>query len=152
MPDYLTQVRQGAFYGWPYAYIGPHPDPAHKGQRADLVKKTATPDVLLESHVAVLGLEFYIGKQFPAEYRGGAFLACHGSWNRSKRVGYSVQFVPFRDGKPSGKPRDFLTGWMLSPGRREVWGRPVDLLEMPDGSLLVSDDGGGKIWRIRYGH
>lgn len=150
VPDYFTHIQQGGFYGWPYAYVGPNEDPRNKGQRPDLVGKTIVPDVLLGSHVAVLGALFYTGKQFPEEYRGGAFLAFHGSWNRSKRVGYSVAFVPFRDGKPAGGPRDFLTGWMLAPEKKEVWGRPVGLLQMPDGSLLVSDDGGNKIWRVSY--
>jgi glucose/arabinose dehydrogenase len=150
VPDYLTHIQQGAFYGWPYAYIGPHPEPRIHGQHADLIAKTVTPDVLLGSHVAVLDFTFYTGQQFPAEYRGGAFLAFHGSWNRSKRVGYEVAFVPFRNGKPSGPPRDFVTGWMLSPDRTEVWGRPVAVFEMKDGSLLVTDDGGRKIWRVAY--
>ena len=149
-PDYFTHVIQGAFYGWPYAYFGPHEDPRNKGQREDLVKKTVTPDVTLGAHVAVLDAIFYTGKQFPAEYRGGAFLALHGSWNRSKRVGQSVAYIPFTNGKPSGPPREFLTGWMLSPDSQNVWGRPVGLLQLPDGSLLVSDDGGKKIWRISY--
>jgi glucose/arabinose dehydrogenase len=150
VPDYFTRVQQGGFYGWPYAYIGPHEDPRHKGERPDLVKKTIVPDDLLGSHVAVLDFIFYTGQQFPKQYQGGAFLAFHGSWNRSKRTGYSVAFVPFQNGKPSGGPQDFLTGWMLSPNRREVWGRPVGLLQLPDGSLLVSDDGGNKIWHITY--
>ena len=150
VPDYFTHIERGAFYGWPYSYIGPHEDPRNKGLRPDLVKKTVVPDVLLQAHVAVLDCLFYTGKQFPAEYQGGAFLAFHGSWNRSKRVGYSVNYVPFKNGKPSGPVRDFLTGWMLSPEKREVWGRPVGLLQLPDGSLLVSDDGGNKIWRVSY--
>jgi len=101
--------------------------------------------------VAVLDFVFYTGKQFPAEYRGGAFLAFHGSWNRSKRVGQSIAFLPFKNTKPAAEQlREFLTGWMLSPEKREVWGRPVALLQLPDGSLLVSDDGGKKIWRISY--
>lgn len=150
VPDYFTHVIQGGFYGWPYAYFGPHEDPRNKGQRPDLVKKTITPDVDLGAHVAVLDAIFYTGSQFPAEYKGGAFLAFHGSWNRSKRVGQSVAFLPFRDGKPSGPVREFLTGWMVSPDSREVWGRPVGLLQMPDGSVLVSDDGGKKLWRISY--
>ncbi len=151
VPDYFTHIQQGGFYGWPYAYIGQHEDPRNKGKRPDSVAKTIVPDVLLEpAHVAVLDFLFYTGKQFPQEYQGGAFLAFHGSWNRSKRAGYSVAFIPFRNGKPSGPQRDFLTGWMLSPDRREVWGRPVGLLQLPDGSLLVSDDGGRKIWRISY--
>jgi glucose/arabinose dehydrogenase len=150
VPDYFTHIRSGAFYGWPYAYTGPHEDPRNQGQRPDLVKKTIAGDVQLGAHVAVLDFVFYTGKQFPAEYQGGAFLAFHGSWNRSKRVGQSIAFIPFQHGKPAGPQRDFLTGWMLSPDQREVWGRPVGLLVLPDGSLLVSDDGGNKIWRISY--
>jgi glucose/arabinose dehydrogenase len=150
VPDYFTHIQPGGFYGWPYAYIGPNEDPRNKGLRPDLVAKTIVPDVLLQAHVAVLDFVFYTGKQFPARYHGGAFLAFHGSWNRSRRVGYSVAFVPFRNGKPSGPVEDFLTGWMLAPERREVWGRPVGLLELPDGSLLVSEDGGNKIWRVWY--
>lgn len=152
VPDYFTHLQQGGFYGWPYAYIGPHPDPKNGRSRPDLVKKTIVPDVPLEpAHVAVLDFTFYTGKQFPAEYRGGAFLAFHGSWNRSRRAGYSVAFIPFRDGKPAGAQKDFVTGWMLAPERREVWGRPVAVLQLPDGSLLVTDDGGGKIWRVSCG-
>lgn len=150
VPDYFTAVQKGGFYGWPFAYVGPNEDPRHAGKQPELVKKTIVPDVLLPSHAAVLDFHFYQGRMFPSEYRGGAFLAYHGSWNRSKRVGYSVAFVPFQKGKPSGPPRDFLTGWMTDPESKEVWGRPVGLLEMPDGSLLVSDDGGNKIWRIAY--
>jgi glucose/arabinose dehydrogenase len=154
VPDYFTHIQQGGFYGWPYAYIGAHVDPRNRGKAPDhLVEKTIVPDVLLEpAHVAVLDFEFYTGGQFPAEYHDGAFLALHGSWNRSKRVGYAVAFIPFRGGKPSGPQRDFLTGWMLSPESRDVWGRPVGLLVLPDGSLLVSDDGGRKIWRVSYKH
>src|SRR5260370_1165075 len=122
----------------------------HEEPRTDLVKKTIPGDILLQSHVAVLDFMFYTGKQFPAEYQGGAFLALHGSWNRSKRVGYSVAFVPFKDGKPSGPVRDFMTGWMIAPESPQVWGRPVALMQLPDGSILVSDDGGKKIWRIFY--
>jgi glucose/arabinose dehydrogenase len=150
VPDYFTHVQQGAFYGWPYAYAGPHEEPRHKGERPDLVAKTIPGDVLLQSHVAVLDFLFYTGKQFPAEYQGGAFIAMHGSWNRSKRVGYEVSFLPFKDGKPSGPVREFLTGWRISPESRDVWGRPVALMQLPDGSILVSDDGGHKIWRISY--
>jgi len=150
VPDYFTHIQKGGFYGWPYAYAGAHEEPRHKGEREDLVAKTIPGDILLQSHVAVLDFLFYTGKQFPAEYQGGAFLALHGSWNRAKRVGYSVVFVPFKDGKPSGEVRDFLTGWMVSPESRDVWGRPVAVFQLPDGSILVSDDGGKKIWRIRY--
>jgi len=151
VPDYFTHIQQGAFYGWPYAYSGPHEEPRHKGEKPDLVAKTIAGDILLQSHVAVLDFIFYTGKQFPAEYQGGAFIAMHGSWNRSKRVGYEVAFVPFKDGKPSGPVRDFMTGWMIAPESREVWGRPVAILQLGDGSILVTDDGGRTIWRIRYG-
>ena len=150
VPDYLTHVQQGAFYGWPYAYIGPNEDPTNKGLRPDLVAKTVVPDVLLGAHRAVLDFVFYTGKQFPQEYQGGAFLAFHGSWNRSKRVGQSIAFVPFRNGKPSGPPREIVTGWMLGPDQAEVWGRPVALLPLPDGSLLVSEDGNKRIWHLTY--
>ena len=125
VPDYFTHIQKGGFYGWPYAYSGPNEDPRNKGQRPDLVAKTIQGDVLLGSHVAVLDFLFYTGKQFPAEYQGGAFLAFHGSWNRSKRVGQSIAFIPFKDGKPSGPMREVLTGWMMGPDAREVWGRPV---------------------------
>ena len=150
VPDYFTHIQQGAFYGWPYAYSGPHEEPRHKGEKPDLVAKTIPGDVLLQSHVAVLDFLFYTGKQFPAEYQGGAFLALHGSWNRSKRVGYEVAFIPFKDGKPSGAVREFLKGWMVAPESRDVWGRPVAIMQLPDGSILVTDDGGKKIWRIKY--
>lgn len=150
VPDYFTSIKQGGFYGWPFAYIGPNADPRNAGQRDDLVKKTIVPDVPLGAHVAVLDFIFYQGKQFPARYRGGALLAFHGSWNRSERTGYSVAFVPFSNGKPTSAPQPFLTGWMLARDRQEVWGRPVAIMELPDGSILVSDDGGNKIWRISY--
>lgn len=150
VPDYFTTIRRGGFYGWPYAYIGPNEDPRNKGQRPDLVKRTLIPDLLLGAHVAVLDALFYTGKQFPPTYQGGAFLAFHGSWNRSKRVGYSVAFVPFENGQPMSDPQEFLTGFMLDPDKREVWGRPVGLFQLSDGSLLVSDDGGNKVWRISY--
>jgi glucose/arabinose dehydrogenase len=150
VPDYFTHIQQGGFYGWPYSYIGPHEDPINKGQQPGLVAKTIVPDILLGSHVAVLDFIFYTGSQFPQEYRGGAFLALHGSWNRAKRVGQSVAFIPFKDGKPSGELREVLTGWMISPDQREVWGRPVGLLELPDGSLLISDDGGREVWHLSY--
>ena len=148
--DYLVGIKEGGFYGWPYAYNGPHEEPRHKDAAPDMVKKTLYPDVLLGAHVAVLDILFYEGGQFPDEYKGGLFLAFHGSWNRAKRTGYSVVYIPFKDGKPTSGPQDFLTGWMLGEDEREVWGRPVGLLQMPDGSLLVSDDGGRKLWRISY--
>ena len=152
--DYFTSIKQGGFYGWPYAYLGQHADPRIASmtneQRMDLVKTSIAPDVPLVSHIAVLDFLFYTGSQFPAEYRNGAFLANHGSSNRSDRVGYNVTFIPFKNGKPSGPERDFLTGFMLSPNKKEVWGRPVALTQLHDGSMLVSDDGGKKLWRISY--
>ncbi len=150
VPDYFTGIKQGGFYGWPFAYIGPNEDPRRKGERPELVKKTIVPDLPLQAHVAALDFAFYTGKMFPAKYRGGVFLALHGSWNRSKRVGYSVVYIPFKDGKISGQPEEFLKGWMLAPDKREVWGRPVGIFPLPDGSMLVTDDGGNKIWRITY--
>lgn len=150
VPDYLVKIRQGAFYGWPIAYIGPHPEPRHKEVDLAKVKSTTYPDVLLGAHVAVLDILFYTGQQFPAKYRGGMFVANHGSWNRAQRIGYNLTFVPFKDRKPTAGPEDFLTGWMLDPSKKEVWGRPVGMLQMPDGSLLVTDDGGKKIWRVSY--
>ena len=153
VPDYFTHIQQGGFYGWPYAYIGPHEDPRNKGKAPELVAKTILPDVpLMPAHQAVLDFEFYTAKEFPAEYRDGAFLALHGSWNRAQRVGYKIAFVPFRDGQPAGPERDFLTGWMVAPESRDVWGRPVGLLILPDGSMLISDDGGNKLWRVSYKH
>jgi glucose/arabinose dehydrogenase len=149
-PDYVTEVRDGGFYGWPYAYAGKNPDPRRKGERPDLVEKTLVPDVLIQAHSAVLGLTFYEGKMFPDEYRGDAFVALHGSWNRDKRTGYKIIRIPFADGKPSGGYDDFVAGWMLDENRDEVWGRPVGLLVLKDGSLLISDDGADKIWRVTY--
>jgi len=150
VPDYVTKIDEGGFYGWPIAYIGPHAEPRHENVDAAKIRSTLYPDVLLGAHVAVLDILFYTGDQFPAKYRGGMFLAFHGSWNRAERVGYSVTFIPFENGRPTGGPEDFLTGFMLDPKKREVWGRPVGLLQLPDGSILVSDDGGGKLWRIAY--
>lgn len=150
VPDYFTSITPGGFYGWPFSYIGPNEDPRNKGQKPDLVAKTIVPDVVLPAHAAVLDARFYTGKMFPAHYQGGAFLAFHGSWNRAQRLGYSVAFIPFQNGKPSGPREEFLTGFMTDPASKEVWGRPVGLLPMADGSLLVTDDGGNKIWRISY--
>jgi glucose/arabinose dehydrogenase len=150
-PDYFTHVQPGGFYGWPWAYFGPHPEPRHTGQHPELVQKTITPDVALPAHNSPLDFAFYTGTQFPTEYRGGAFITLHGTWNRSQRAGYKVVYVPFQNGRPSGPPKDFLTGWMIAPTNRDVWGRPVGVITLPDGSLLVSDDGGNKIWRVSYG-
>lgn len=150
VPDYVTRVKEGGFYGWPIAYIGPHPEPRHKNIDMAKVKSTLYPDVILGGHVGPLDILFYTGTQFPSKYRGGMFVALHGSWNRSLRQGYKIAFIPFRDGKATAGPEDFVTGWMLAPDKVEVWGRPVGLLQMPDGSLLVSDDGGRKIWSVSY--
>lgn len=150
-PDFLTEVKPGAFYGWPYAYVGPNPEPRRKGEADDLVKKTIEPDVVLPAHVAVMDLTFYSGKMFPAKYRNGAFLAYRGSSGKAKRVGYSVVFVPFnKKGKPTGPPEDFLTGFMLGQDQKEVWGRPVGLTQLRDGSLLLSEDGNNTVWKISY--
>ena len=150
VPDYATKVEPGGFYGWPIAYIGPHAEPRHKDVDMAKVNSTLYPDVILGGHVGPLDLLFYTGTQFPAKYRGGMFIALHGSWNRSQRQGYKIAFIPFKDKMAAAGPEDFLSGWMLAPDKKEVWGRPVGLLQMPDGSLLVSDDGGRKIWRISY--
>jgi len=150
-PEFITSVRDGGFYGWPYAYIGRHIDPTVSPQRPDLVERSLVPDVLLPAHSAALGLLFYQGDSFPARYRGGAFVALHGSINRSRLTGYGVSFVPFADGRPSGPPEPFLSGFIVRDDeQKEAWGRPVGLLELTDGSLLVSDDGGNRIWRVRY--
>ncbi len=149
-PDYVTEIRDGGFYGWPYAYNGPNEDPRRAGERPDLVKKTILGDVLIQAHSAILGLVFYNSKMFPAEYRGDAFVALHGSWNRTKRTGYKIIRIRFKNGKPVGGYDDFLTGWMLDENRREVWGRPVGLLVLSDGSMLITDDGANKIWRVSY--
>lgn len=148
VPDYLTSVKENAFYGWPYAYFGPNEDPRKKNQRPELVAKTIKPDYALGSHVAPLGLAFYTGKSFTARYQGGAFVGMHGSWNRSNLVGYKVAFVPFQNGKPSGTMEDFLTGFLSNPKSNEVYGRPVGVTVANDGSLLVADDGANKVWRV----
>lgn len=150
VPDFFTEIKPGAFYGWPYAYIGPNEEPRRKGEAPDLVAKTIVPDVILPAHAAVMDFTFCTSKKFPAKYRNGAFLAYRGSSNRAKRVGYSVVFVPFKDGKPSGPPEEFLSGWMMGADEKEVWGRPVGVLQLADGSLLVSEDGNNKIWRVWY--
>ena len=149
VPDFVTEIKDGGFYGWPYAYMG-FEDPRRKGERSDLVKQTLTGNVLIESHSAVLGLAFNEGRMFPREYRGDAFVALHGSWNRSKRTGYKIIRIRFRNGKPVGGYEDFLVGWMMGPDVKEVWGRPVGLLFLADGSMLISDDGANKIWRVTY--
>ena len=152
VPDYITSVRDGGFYGWPYSYIGKNLDPTVSPQRPDLVAKAIVPDVLLVSHSAALGVTFYTGTQFPAEYRNRAFVALHGSINRSKLSGYQVITVPFRNGKPSGPPENFLSGFIArDDDEKEAWGRPVGLLQLADGTMLVSDDNGGRVWRVTSG-
>ncbi|HEY2069426.1 MAG TPA: PQQ-dependent sugar dehydrogenase [Rhizomicrobium sp.] len=150
-PDYLTHLQQGAFYGWPYAYDGPHPDPVYGKKRPDMVAKTVTPDILFQSHSAPTGLVFYEGAQFPTEFRGDAFVSLHGSWNAGKPTGYKVVRVHFANGKPVGGYDNFLTGFHIgdtSPA--QVWGRPAGLAVAKDGSLLVADDAGKTVWRVAY--
>ncbi|MBL8688895.1 MAG: sorbosone dehydrogenase family protein [Rhodospirillaceae bacterium] len=152
VPDYLTEVKQGAFYGWPYSYIGQNPQPNYADRRPDLVRQAVVPDVLFKSHSAPIGLIFYQGRQFPAEYRGDAFVTLRGSWNSGKPLGYQLVRVKFRDGKPEGGYEVFLDGFRSGGTERaEVWGRPAGVAEMPDGSILVTDDTGKTIWRVSYG-
>jgi glucose/arabinose dehydrogenase len=148
VPDYVTRVREGGFYGWPWFYLGNHPDPRHPGARPDLASQVITPDVLLQAHSAPLGMLFYEGDQFPNEYRGDAFVAFHGSWNRATRTGYEVVRIPLDHGKPKGIYEDFLTGFVTPEGN--VWGRPVELTVTKDGALLISEDGNNTIWRVSY--
>jgi glucose/arabinose dehydrogenase len=144
--DYITRVRDGAYYGWPWYYIGVNEDPRHRGARPDLKDKITVPDVLLQAHSASLGITFYTGQQFPPEYAGNIFAAEHGSWNRSKRTGYKVIRVIIKDGVPTGEYEDFATGFVVSDST--VWGRPVGVAVAKDGALLVSEDANGTIWRI----
>jgi glucose/arabinose dehydrogenase len=149
VPDYLTSVKPGGFYGWPWSYYGQNEDPRMEVKRPDLVKKAIVPDVQLGSHTASLGLVFYNGARFPSKYKGGAFITQHGSWNRKVLSGYKVVYVPFKGGKPSGAPEDFLTGFKPSETEEEnVYGRPVGILELQDGSLLITDDVNDRIWRV----
>jgi len=149
VPDYITHVQEGGFYGWPWWYMGGHQDPRHKGKHPELKDKAIVPDVLLQPHNASLELTFYEGQQFPAEYKGDIFASEHGSWNKAVRVGYEVIRVPLHQtGHASGEYEDFLTGFVLPDGN--VWGRPVGITVAPDGSLLVSDDGSNSIWRVSY--
>jgi glucose/arabinose dehydrogenase len=152
VPDYLTRVDKGAFYGWPYSYIGANPDPGQGTKRPDLVRAAKVPDVLFQSHSAPLGLAFYNGTQFPAAYRGGAFVALHGSWNSGRPTGYKVVFVPFRNNRPAANGYDnFATGfWVNGLNNAQVMGRPVGLALAKDGSLLIADDVGDAVWRISY--
>ena len=147
VPDYLTSVKEGGFYGWPYSYFGQHVDPRVPEKRPDLVAKAIVPEVPLGSHTASLGLAFCTKKSFPKKYQNGVFIAQHGSWNRTLLSGYRVVFVPFEDGKPAGKPEDFLTGFIITADKK-VHGRPVGITEMYDGSMLVTDDICNTIWRV----
>jgi glucose/arabinose dehydrogenase len=148
VPDYITRVKDGGFYGWPWFYIGGNQDPRHAGKHAELKDKVIVPDVLLQPHNASLELTFYEGSQFPAEYKGSIFAAEHGSWNKSVRTGYEVIRVPLKNGIAGGEYQDFLTGFVTPQG--EVWGRPVGVAVANDGSLLVTDDGANSIWRVSY--
>ena len=150
VPDYISSVQPGGFYGWPWFYLGNHVDPRHKGKHVDLAEKVVVPDVLVQSHSATLNLCFYTGDQFPAEYKGDIFAAFHGSWNRSKRTGYKIVRVPFdhATGKALGEYEDFVTGFVTNRG--DVWGRPVGIAVAKDGALLFSEDGNGTIWRVSY--
>lgn len=151
VPDYVTSVKDGGFYGWPYSYIGDHYDPKFVGAFPDLVDRAIVPDVLLPAHSAPLGITFYTATQFPARYRNGGFVALHGSWNRTVPTGFRVAFFPLVDGRP-GPLEDFLTGFLASTGQNGTqvrqWGRPVGVVVSPDGALLVSDDSGNRIWKI----
>jgi glucose/arabinose dehydrogenase len=146
VPDYMTAVKDGAFYGFPYSYYGQHIDARVKPQRPDLVAKAIVPDYALGNHTASLGLVFYDRTLFPPRYRGGAFVGQHGSWNRKPRTGYKVVFVPFVDGKPAGVPEDFLSGFLTADG--DAVGRPVGVALDAHGALLVADDVGNAVWRV----
>jgi hypothetical protein len=145
-PEYATALRQGAFYGWPWFYIGAHPDPRWANARSDLVPKVTEPDVLMQAHTAPLGITFYTGRQFPEEYQGDAFIAMHGSWDRTVRSGYKVVRLRMHNGTPTGVVEDFVTGFVVDD--HNVWGRPTGVAVAKDGSLLVSEDGANTIWRV----
>jgi glucose/arabinose dehydrogenase len=154
VPDYLTHVQPGGFYGWPYSYLGQHPDPDLGNKRADLIARAVVPDLLFHAHSAPLGLVFYEGAQFPAEYKGDAFVALHGSWNSATPTGYKVVRVSFKNGRPIGTYENFVTGFWNGAGKpgspARVWGRPAGLAVAKDGSLLIADDAGKVVWRVRY--
>ncbi|MGI9070047.1 MAG: PQQ-dependent sugar dehydrogenase [Bryobacteraceae bacterium] len=148
VPDYITHVQEGGFYGWPWYYMGDHQDPRHEGKHPELKGKVIVPDVLLQPHNASLEMTFYEGNQFPKDYKGDVFAAEHGSWNKADRAGYEVIRVPLKDGKATGEYEDFVTGFVTPDG--QVWGRPVGVAVAPDGSLMVSDDGSKSIWRVTF--
>lgn len=149
VPDYVTRVREGGFYGWPWFYLGPNRDPRYAGADIEMSAKLTIPDVLVQAHSASLDLTFYTGRQFPRDYRNHLFAAEHGSWNRARRTGYKVIRVPVRDGRATGEYEDFLTGFVTEEGN--VWGRPVGVTVARDGALIVTDDGGNVAWRVAYG-
>jgi glucose/arabinose dehydrogenase len=148
VPDYISHVTPGGFYGWPWFYLGDHQDPRHKGAKTELGKKAIVPDVLVQAHSATLNLCFYNGAMFPNEYKGDIFAAFHGSWNRSRRTGYKIVRLPFKNGKSTGEYDDFVTGFVTPKG--DVWGRPVGITVAKDGSLLFSEDAHGTIWRVSH--
>jgi glucose/arabinose dehydrogenase len=148
VPDYITHIQEGGFYGWPWYYLGAHQDPRHQGKRPELREKVIEPDVLVQSHSASLCMTFYTGEQFPDQYRMDAFAAQHGSWNRAQRTGYKVIRIPFKDGKATGEYEDFLIGFVTPDGN--PWGRPVGVAVAKDGALLVTDDGSNTVWRVAY--
>ena len=148
VPDYITHVKEGGFYGWPWYYLGPNQDPRHEGKHPELKEKTIVPDVLLQSHMASLDLTFYDGETFPKTYHHDGFAAEHGSWNRARRVGYKVVRVPMKEGKATGEFEDFLVGFVTKDG--DVWGRPVGVAVDKEGALMVTDDGSGTVWRVAY--
>ncbi len=148
VPDYITHVQEGGFYGWPFYYMGDHQDPRHKGKHPELASKVIVPDVLLQPHNASLEMTFDESKEFPASYKGWAFAAEHGSWNKAKRTGYEVIAVPVENGKATGAYQDFLTGFVTPDGN--VWGRPVGVTFAKDGSLFVTDDGSNSVWHVTY--
>ena len=148
VPDYITSVRAGGFYGWPWFYIGKNQDPRHEGKHPEWREKVIVPDVLVQSHSASLGMMFYVGRAFPDDYRENAFAAEHGSWNRARRTGYKVIRLPMQAGRATGEYIDFMTGFVTPDG--DVWGRPVAVAETADGALLVTDDAGGCVWRVTY--
>lgn len=150
VPDYVTSVKEGGFYGWPYSYFGQLKDPRMDGKGLDLVAKAIVPDVSVGPHTASLGLTFYDAETFPAKYKNGLFVGQHGSWNRSILSGYKVVFIPFENGKPASQPEDFLTGFIADKNKSDVYGRPVDVTVTPKGDLLVNDDAGNVIWKVSY--
>jgi glucose/arabinose dehydrogenase len=149
VPDYITRVNDGDFFGWPWFYMGGHWDPRHKGKRPELKDKVKTPEVLIQPHSASLEMVFYTGNQFAPAHRDSAYAALHGSWNRELRTGYKVIRVPIKGGAPTGEYEDFLIGFVTPEG--QVWGRPVGVTVAADGALLVSDDGSNSVWRVSYG-